>query len=178
MLECNVQRDLKGSRWHTEHFSCTCWPNVHPISLNLFSKTYHDQDCFFIRLKALCLTKLDRQFTWREDTLDLESVSSSCLSKWTMVRAKCLSLPPLSLLACSPQRHEPGRALWWPSVTFKPLPSGGFGGGWGPSEHREKGYKAEALPSICPPPPSHSRRNPQCQNSAIVSVLNWRKGLW
>ncbi|KAK2909713.1 hypothetical protein Q8A73_007428 [Channa argus] len=54
------------------------------------------------------------QGAWREDILDLESVSTSCLSSWTMGQGRVSPSPQLSSLLLpvswrsSPRRHEPG----------------------------------------------------------------------
>lgn len=52
--------------------------------------------------------------TWWEDTLDLESVSSTCLSLWTIGQGQVSPSPQLSALPhpvswrATPMRHEPG----------------------------------------------------------------------
>lgn len=99
--------------------------------------------------------------------------------------------PSPCLLACFPlETRAGGWALWWPSVTFKPLPSGSFRGAlwrrWGgtqrgPSEHRErkKGVRTEAHPinplstrtplPPCPAsPPAQKSSVCQCGGGPIV----------
>lgn len=80
--------------------------------------------------------------------------------------------PSPCLLACFPQETRAGGwALWWPSVTFKPLPSGSFrgalwrrwgGGGMqrGPSEHRERKQGGPDRGSPSKPPVPRCTRTP------------------
>lgn len=66
--------------------------------------------------RGLCVWAGARQVrdAWWEDTLDLESVSSSCLSRWTMGQKQVSPSPQLSSVPhlvswrASPMRHEPG----------------------------------------------------------------------
>lgn len=108
--------------------------------------------------------------------------------------------PSPCLLACFPlETRAGGWALWWPSVTFKPLPSGSFRGAlwrrWGGdaersiwAQRKKKGGTDRGSP-YKPPVHTHSPPTlpcfPPCTEILSVSVrwgphcaraCRWRKG--
>lgn len=140
-------------------------------SFKLLCQTYHDQSCCSPTdsWKKSKKKKPQRAFVFEQVQDKAGARGKRIHLIWSQLAAhayrngqwgkgKCL--PPLSfplspspcLLACFPQETRAGGwALWWPSVTFKPLPSGSLRGGlcerrWGgaqrgPSEHRERRRK-------------------------------------